>query len=344
MMMKVNIASCQKGDIIASDVYDVNDLLIVTKNTVLNEYIINQLMNRGVYHVNIYSADNRDYDFYGFRTDYYNAVTAVKSLIMELQTGHALDYAKLYELSNIILKGFRSSNEILMYLDNLKAFDDYTYTHSIDTAFYGMLLGKWLGLSDSHMNNLIITGLLHDIGKLGISDVIINKPGRLSEEEFNEMKKHSIIGYNMLIDVKELDSSILFGVLHHHERFDGSGYPHKLKNDDIHMYGRIIAIADVYDALTTDRVYRKRVTPFEAFELFMTTGRSQFDPAFINCFLYNIASYLPGAKVVLTDGNEGEIVYIPPHNIINPIIKVSSEYLELSEVFPHRVQSFIGTK
>ena len=163
-----------------------------------------------------------------------------------------------------------------------------------------------------------------------IPNEILNKKGRLTTEEFNIIKNHTIWGYEMLEKVDGFNDGIKNAVLMHHERTDGSGYPFSMSVNSIGLYSKIIAIADVFDAMTSDRVYRKRMTPFDAFEMFKTIGVSMFDTTILDTFIKKISPYYTGINVVLSNGKRGRIVYIPPQDILSPVVEVQSDYLDLS--------------
>ncbi len=155
------------------------------------------------------------------------------------------------------------------YLARITSHDFYTYTHSVNVGFLAVCLAKTI-LQDSDNHNMHELGagfFLHDLGKVRIGPEIINKPGRLSGEEMAEVRKHPAMGFKILNECRQLTEECRTIVLQHHERNDGSGYPHQLRGQEIHIYGRICSIADVYDALTSDRPYRKRMQPFEALRL-----------------------------------------------------------------------------
>jgi putative nucleotidyltransferase with HDIG domain len=213
--------------------------------------------------------------------------------------------------------------------------------HSINVALYTMLMSKWMGFTEKQMKTVIQAGLLHDIGKIKIPGKILNKKGRLTQEEFYIMKKHTIYGYDILKNSCRLKDSVKKSVLLHHERIDGSGYPFGLKDGSIDMYSRILAVADVYDAMTTDRIYKKRITPFEAFRELRETCLSTFDLTILQRFVNNLSAYYIGARVMLNNGQTGEIKYIPPHDIINPIVSVDSNLLDLSRKDDLKIISII---
>jgi len=165
----------------------------------------------------------------------------------------------------------------------IDAKDEYTRGHSERVALYGKRLAVELGFDAEHCERLYLTGLLHDVGKIGVADAVLCKPGALSPEEFDQIKQHPDKGWAILTDVEPL-SYVLPGLLHHHEQFDGSGYPDGLSGDDIPVDGRILAVADAYDAMTSDRPYRKGM-PHKQAELILRTGSGQqWDPKIVETF------------------------------------------------------------
>ncbi len=172
----------------------------------------------------------------------------------------------------------------------IDAKDPYTQGHSIRVSTYSLAIGRRLGLSPEELHQLRIGSLLHDIGKIGVPDAILKKPGPLTAEEYKEVKKHPALGIHILEPVSQL-SDILPAIAQHHERLDGSGYPAGLKGNEIHLVGRIVAVADVFDALTSERPYRKAMDIEEAFEFLQSRSGREFEPS---CVQELIAAYQQG--------------------------------------------------
>jgi HD-GYP domain-containing protein (c-di-GMP phosphodiesterase class II) len=169
------------------------------------------------------------------------------------------------EIVHLILK----EEQTLYYLLNITSHDHYTYTHSVSVGILGVALAKSL-FKDANNHDIHALGagfFLHDLGKVGIDNNIINKPGKLDDEEMRQIRRHPQLGFKLLQDTRQLTDESKIIALQHHERVDGAGYPKGLRGNDIHVYARICSIADVYDALTSDRPYRKKMTPFDALKL-----------------------------------------------------------------------------
>jgi putative nucleotidyltransferase with HDIG domain len=167
----------------------------------------------------------------------------------------------------------------------LDARDHYSSFHSRNVSHYAVLIGKALDLKAGQLDELRTAALLHDIGKIGVSDAIICKPGPLDKEEWNIMTKHSELGANIVSHIPEL-SACTAAIRHHHERFDGNGYPDKLKGKDIPIEARIIAVAEAYDAMVSSRAYRKAMTHEEAIKELKRCSLSQFDPIVVLSFVH----------------------------------------------------------
>jgi putative nucleotidyltransferase with HDIG domain len=329
------VSQCDVGIILSKDVKSYQGITLVAKDSVLNQYILDRLTDMGILYIWTYSshvpaakvtlANSKQVE-----ASYTEAILGVKQVLRELSSGGKLNYHKITQLSELVYGRVNDSVNVIKYLNNIRDKNEDTYTHCVNVAFYSMLIAKWLTLPKEKIEEVIQAGLLHDIGKVEIPDEILNKPGKLLEFELEIMQRHSLIGYYCLKNITEISQPIKEAVLSHHERVDGSGYPYGLKGDEIDLYAKIIAIADVYDAMTQDRVYKKGVNPFVALEMFQTVGIGTFDVHVLNVFLKNIAVNFTGLKVIMENGEHGEIVYVPPYEITKPIILNGSSFIDLS--------------
>lgn len=333
----VSLNDCKCGDILAEDINNDKGVTLAAKNTMINKYIKRKLVELNTEFVWLYKPAERctakkyELRYSEVQKDYKEAVLLEKQLLNELTINGKLDYHKMNIISEVVYKNVDESNHVARCLQEIRSMDEYTHTHCVNVSFYSMLIAKWLNLSAQDIKNTILAGLLHDVGKLKIPEEILNKKGKLTKEEFDEMKKHTLYGYELIKDITEISEEIKNAVLSHHERIDGTGYPFQLTNDAIGLYAKIIAIADVYDAMTQNRVYKKKVSPFETFQMFLSIGLGIFDTIVLNAFLKNLSTAYIGSKVLLNDGNIGEIAYIPPQHIINPVINIGGNYIDLAD-------------
>jgi len=210
-------------------------------------------------------------------------------------------------------------------LIDLKVFDDYTFYHSLNVAVLSLVLGVALKYNKEELYKLGLAALLHDIGKVFIPKDILNKKGKLTDEEFEIIKTHSDKGFEYLKNTYNVPITTYMGVRLHHEKYNGGGYPLGKKGEEIYVYARIIAIADVYDALTSDRVYRKAMTPSEAMEYIMGNSGIMFDPNLVELFIRKVAPYPVGTSVQLSDGRVGIVVENYENFCLRPKIKIIKE-------------------
>lgn len=225
-------------------------------------------------------------------------------------------------------------------LHNLRQIDDSTYAHSINVAIISRMIGIWLNFSDEELDLLTLCGMLHDIGKCCVPNRIISKPAKLTPEEYSEIQKHTLLGYEILKPM-ELDEHVKNAALMHHERCDGTGYPYHLKGAEIDNFAAIVSIADVYDAMTANRCYRAGLCPFEVIAQFEQEGLQKYKPEYILTFLNRIANTYVNNTVRLNDGTIGEIVLIN-RRLTRPTIRTGSqEFINLEERPDLYVQAII---
>ena len=218
----------------------------------------------------------------------------------------------------------KTSIQLFDLLHCMKSIDDSVYAHSINVALISRAIGKWLKLPREELDELTIAGLLHDIGKAEIPDEILNKSGKLTDEEFEIIKNHALKG-SKLLKRAGFNSDIQFAALQHHERSDGSGYPRGLEEDEISDFAAIIAIADVYDAMTSARSYRKPKCAFQVIAAFEDEGLQKFNTKYILTFLERIANAYQNSIVILSDGRRGKVVYINKGKLSRPIVQIDED-------------------
>lgn len=221
--------------------------------------------------------------------------------------------------ANALLQN-RTPLELFDMIHNMRSLDDSVYAHSLNVALIARVIGKWLKFDRDELQLLLTAGLLHDIGKTVIPDAILNKKGKLTDEEFAEIKKHTIYGHKIL-RTANADQEICLAALQHHERADGSGYPRGLEGDEISTFASIIAIADVYDAMTAARPYRAPLCAFQVIEEFQKDGMQKYNPKHLLTFLKHVASLYNNSRVILNDGRAVRIVYINSANLARPIVE-----------------------
>jgi len=213
------------------------------------------------------------------------------------------------------------NRDALTSLGKLRCRDEYTYTHCVNVSVLAMAFGDYLGLPQGELMGLGQAGLLHDLGKARIAESILNKPGRLTDEEFEAIRKHPLEGY-FLVKEHQLGVKLIRGMLEHHEKYDGRGYPRGLSGEQIHPYARIIALADVFDALTSQRAYKKAMTTNQAMTLMFGMRGKDFFPSLVDSFIKSLGIYPVGSMVRLNTGEIGFVTISNPEQPLFPTVKI----------------------
>ena len=213
-------------------------------------------------------------------------------------------------------------------MHKIRKYDDATFIHSLNVAILCNMFGHWINMPQDDLDVLTLAGLLHDVGKMKIPEEIIKKPGILTEEEYTEIKNHPRRGYNLLKPMK-LDERIKKVALMHHERCDGKGYPMQIGKNKIDYFSKIVMLADVYDAMTADRSYRKGMCPFKALDIMLEDGFEKYDPAVLMLFVEKTVQSYIGATVLLSDDRAGEIVAVNREAWTRPLIRIKNEFVDL---------------
>ncbi|AHF08111.1 HD-GYP domain-containing protein [Desulfitobacterium metallireducens] len=234
-------------------------------------------------------------------------------------------------------------------LEFLQTSDKVTYKHSVNVALISYIIGKSMNFKGEKLRRLVLGALMHDIGKLEIPNEILNKPGALTEEEYEIMQTHPAKGVARSSDLL-LPDSVLSAILQHHERWNGSGYPQGLVGQEILLSAQIMAVADVFDALITDRPYHAAIPPYHALEILLKSSGTEFSPEVLQALLCMIQLYPAGSVVTLNSGEVGIVLRFSYRNLTQPKIQVLSDafgnpleterIIDLSEDSSHYIQSF----
>lgn len=238
-----------------------------------------------------------------------------------LSDGGTVNKGELLSKTISLVSPKQTTLDVFDMLHNMRQVNDSTYAHSLNVAIISRIIGKWLHFSNEELDTLTLAGLLHDIGKTKIPDEVLNKDGKLTDEEFQMIRNHPKYGYDILKS-QPLNSHIKKAALMHHERCDGSGYPMGLTMEEIDDYALIIAIADVYDAMTAARSYRAPLCPFEVIAEFEKDGLQKYKPKYILTFLENIANAYQNNRVMLSDGTSARIVLLNHRRLSKPLVQL----------------------
>jgi HD-GYP domain-containing protein (c-di-GMP phosphodiesterase class II) len=329
-MRYIDIEQAKPGAFLMRDIYGYNGEILLRKGLKLDQSYITKLKILGIN--GLYISDNLSEE------------VEVESLISDsLKNKAVCDVRKTFKLfdnPNITRKEAEASYntinntvsdfiteikrkpDLCINMIDLKLFDDYTYYHCVNVALLSIVLGMAFGLNNDIIQDLGVSAILHDIGKVHVPRLILRKKDQLNHYEYRTIQKHVSWGFEYARDKLFLKYDIAKGVLQHHERWDGSGYPNKLKGREISIFGRIIAISDVYDALVSDRPYRKGFRPAEALEFLLGNGETDFDVDLLNIFNKKIQPYPPGTVVELSNNLKALVLRVKPGFGTRPTVKV----------------------
>ena len=330
--------------IIADDIYTDNQQMIIEENTELTDYIITRLKFYSIDSIRIYIQDEEEFiplenfaeqiktskEFKQFHTEFDTSVAMLNNTLHSFADNRVIpmDINSLTAWTNNALNNSRNGMHLFHMLHCMRDNDDETYAHSMNVAMISHAIGIWLGFSQEDLTQLTLAGLLHDVGKVFLPIDLLKKKEDLTEDELTQLRNHTIIGYNSL-KRQPVDKRIRYAALMHHERCDGSGYPNHFSAGQIDSFAKIVAVADAYDAMTSPRVYRKALCPFEVVGLFQSEGLSLYDTKILMTFLEGIIDTFLHSRVRLSSGVEGEIVMINKSDLARPMIKTEDGFINL---------------
>lgn len=336
MLQQYLLENLKEGMILGREVYEADGRVLLEKGTVLTMTMIDSLMTRPIFSVYIEEAAAKPAAEKQAAKERESAPQVTKPVQEQILDASYVSFyndvfAELVDLFKQVRRtgdvnveavgNIVASGRLLQLCDGMRAITQihnmprdgqYLLHHSLHVAILSGLMGRWLQWPMDRIQKLMIAGLLHDIGKLKISSDILDKPGRLTKSELDIVKRHPEYGYEMLrYGQLAGEQEILLGVLQHHERKDGKGYPKGIKNEEISSFGRILAIMDIYDAMVTNRVYAKRNSPFDVFEVLSVDIRNgRLDTEYGILFIKKVCHALNGSWVMLSNGDKAKIVYI----------------------------------
>ena len=354
IMVLKRCGELQPGMVIAKDVHTKAGLLLLNSGEEVTADSIEKLKNNDVSFVFIkekkdfekklgkpvsYSDERYSYyekvqqsqDYKVFRGKFSSGVVKLRGTLNRIVDGNPdadLETTARKIMGDLIMP--EGSLPTFDLLSNLRRFDDVCFVHSLNVAMLAGLLAQWLGCSPKEIAIAQECGLYHDIGKLTIPSEIISKPGKLTDEEFEIMSNHPVAGYEIL---KEMNANphVLNAALQHHQKLDGSGYPVPFNPKRIDPYARLIALVDIYDAITSARSYRGMVCPFKVIQMFEDDGIQKYDAGMYTIFLRHIADNFIGTRVMLNDGREAKVLMTNKVYLSKPMVVSGSEFIDLSK-------------
>ncbi|MGL4207814.1 MAG: HD-GYP domain-containing protein, partial [Candidatus Adiutrix sp.] len=254
---------------------------------------------------------------------YNKALDTSKAMVAACRMNKKIDVHAVEATVNDLVESVSRHRDALMALIKLRRFDDYTYTHSLNVSVLAISAGKSLGLSDHDLNILGLGTMFHDLGKTKVPSHILNKPGKLTDKEFVIMRDHAALSGQIILEQNLNLNEIVFKIArHHHERMDGSGYPDHLEGDAIHHQVTICALSDVYDALTSDRVYHKGRPPQDALKFIYSQRGTHFEAQWVDRFVQSVGIYPPGTVVQLSTDQVAVVMEINQTALHEPLVKI----------------------
>lgn len=324
-MRYISIDQAEVGMVVGKSIYNEQGAVLVNYKVKLTNKLIERMKEKGL--SGFYIEDTLSQDIH------------VEDIISEslekkaAQALHKMDIDEALDVANDITEELSTNGEISLNLVSLRTNSDYTYKHSVNVSVLSVLIGMGIGMKKTMLKELAAAGLLHDIGKINIPSDILNKPGALTEEEYELIKKHSEMGYENIKDNVLISSKIKMGVYMHHENLNGTGYPLGLQDDQIYTFAKIIHVADVYDAITSKRVYKKAQAPAEAIDFLQKNVGTMFEKQLVDAFIKYVPVYPKGRNIILSGERIAVVVENRQENTLRPIVRYldTEETVDLSQ-------------
>ncbi|MGL4819752.1 MAG: HD-GYP domain-containing protein [Bacilli bacterium] len=327
------LAFIKVGQPLAFDLYNANDVLLLCKGTPITSENIKVIEKHHLRSLALY-ASKENISLSVLEPFYARTVDQVRECFEAIRTKRMNSevYRKLRFAYDALLGVVLETPQCMQALYHLREHDDDTYQHSVQVGLIGALVAQVLHLPSDQVKKVAEMGLFHDLGKIFVPKDILNKNGALNEEEMEIMKQHTLFGYSLLHDGFQVDEAIAEAALLHHERLDGSGYPHHIAQNAIPFLVQLVSVADTYDAICANRSYRTRKTPLiAAQELMNEVFVRHFDPSIVMPFCKHIADQFLHARVKLSDGTVGRIVHYAAAEPLYPLVQLeNSNYVDLS--------------
>jgi len=346
-MKLISVEDLEKGMVLAEPVYGNFDLLYASEGEELTPEKIYGLQRLGLDYVYVMEEHDLMSDvtakaaiLKSAMMDYSDVIDMMGDVFQDYDEIKASFFERMEEPVTRLINAVAAEPALLMHIKRQSYKDTYTYQHCIRVALLSSIIGRWMRFDSFRIQKLAWAGLLHDIGKSMIPAAILNKPGKLDIQEFDAIKLHSEHGYHISKKFNFLGDDVLRGIKEHHERVNGSGYPAGLVGDEIHIFARIISVADTFDALTSHKVYNDKVCAFKAVEEINSSRFSQeLDPMIVDVFQKNVYRLFVGSMVELDKGIEGELIYFNIFDPKRPLIRVDDEFVDLSTDSRYKIES-----
>ncbi|MNO56147.1 Cyclic di-GMP phosphodiesterase response regulator RpfG [compost metagenome] len=329
------------GRKIENDIVNKYGITVVPAKSVLTHEAIRLLINHNIDPQSIVLCP-RDQAMYQSSQTVHDTVCKSKELFQYIHFSHKVPLLEISEEILPAIQDVSQHRDIFELFEIVRAKDDYTYQHNIGVGILSTLIGRWMNLDDSALSELSLAATLHDVGKIKIPTEILTKPDKLTDDEYELIKKHTVYGYELLKETSGSNPTVANVALQHHEREDGGGYPLGLKKNNIDLFSSIVAVADIFHAMSSHRPYHEPLS-FHEIITQMEHGRfGALNPYIVSIFIENIMKKTVGQQVILTDGRKGEVVLLNPHRINTPLIMIEEQFVDLSQEEGLRIKEIIS--
>ncbi len=324
-MLRIKVSNLKPGSRSGKDLYSYDSQLLLAQGTIITQEHLNSFATRGIEEIFIMDSQPRRRSGRHFADTYGESLQVAKSFMLEAKLGKSMDGEDIRKITDMLFLQVFDENDLFRHMRLMKDKDDYLFTHSVNVSLLCILIGRWLQLDEGTIRELGTAGLLHDIGKIQIDGAILTKPAKLTDEELDEIKKHTMLGFNLIVQTGAFSTEIANAALMHHERTDGSGYPMGVKGYKTPLSAAVTAVADVYDAITSDRPYSNRCSPYTAAEVLLQESFGRLDPRIVKVFYDKIINFYVGNQVLLSNNEKGVVIYIDPSQPTRPIVMVDDD-------------------
>ncbi|MEN6350950.1 MAG: HD-GYP domain-containing protein [Syntrophomonas sp.] len=328
-MLKIKVSSLKPGIKLGKDIFSYDSQLLIPKGKVITQEQLDYLALRDINEIYIMESTPPKKPGKNFEMVYGGALDVVNSFMLGASLGNNIDLNEVNETIDLLLEQVFDATDIFRQMRLMKDKADYLFTHSVNVSLLCILIGRWLKCDEKTIKDLGMAGLLHDIGKVYVDDEILTKPGKLTPEEFEEIKKHTLLGYNLIIQNPDINHDIANAALMHHERADGSGYPTGIKGN-LNFYASVVAVADLYDAITSAHSYVNKRSPYSAAEILWQESFGKLDPKIAKVFYDRITNFYVGNQVLLSNNQQGTVIFVDPTQPTRPIVMVGDQFYNLA--------------
>lgn len=340
-MVRVFVSQLKNGAILQEDVFTARGSLLFNKGSTIGEREIEILKAFQIKSVLIQAANNQENASAGiqprelnenerlFQGEYNVMLSLLKKAFKDITVTNELPVLDIRHTLEALVSRIKNYNILSFHPSNWKI-EDQLYHKSIKVSLSAYMIAKWHGMESKDLIPVAMGGLLHDIGNVKIDKHILQKPSLLTKEEKAIIQQHPVEGYNLLKDIAGLNEGVKLCALQHHEREDGSGYPFRIKGDRIHTYAKIIAVADIYHAMTSQRFHKDPISPYVVLEQLFDESFGKLDPSLVQTFINQATQFSKGTIVRLNDGNVGEIIFTEINDPTRPWVSVNDTIINLS--------------